>query len=59
MNKKEGYITQDNYAAVPWNNKLVIVYEGQQIGEVNNILESKKFIEDHREKFCTINVLFT
>jgi len=58
MNKKEGYITQDDYAAVPWGNKLIILYNGEQIGEVANIRESQKFIEDHREKISSIGVFF-
>jgi hypothetical protein len=56
--KNDGYITQDDYAAVPWSNKLVIVHNGEQIGEVENIRESKKFIEDHREKISSIGVFF-
>ena len=45
---KEGFVTQDFYAAVPCGKKLMIIYNGQQLELVNTELQAKKFIEKHR-----------
>ena len=46
---KTGFITQDYYAAIPFGkNKLVIVYNGQQLEVVNTELQAKKYIDKHR-----------
>jgi hypothetical protein len=56
--KNEGFITQDQYAAVPWGKKLVIIYNGEQIGDVNTIRQAHKFIKDHRESNSKIGTIF-
>lgn len=45
---KEGFVTQDYYAAVPCGKKLMIIYNGQQLELVNTELQARKFIEKHR-----------
>ena len=57
-NKNDGFITQDNYAAVPWNKKLVIIFNGQQIGEVSTVRQAQKFIQDHREDSSQSGTVF-
>lgn len=47
--KNEGFETKDGYAAVPWGKRLVIIFEGQQIGDVSTINQANKFIKKHRE----------
>jgi hypothetical protein len=47
--KNEGFVTQDNYAAIPWGKKLVIIHNGEQLCDVNTIRQAYKFIKDHRE----------
>jgi hypothetical protein len=56
--KSEGFITQDNYAAVPWNKKLVIIYQGEQLGDVNTIRQAEKFIKNHRESTFSTGTVF-
>lgn len=56
--KNEGFITQDNYAAVPWGKKLVIIFNGQQLEEVNTIRQAQKFIQDHREDSSSSGTVF-
>lgn len=56
--KNEGFITQDNYAAVPWGKKLVIIFNGQQLEEVNTIRQAQKFIQDHREGSSSSGTVF-
>jgi len=47
---KEGFITKDGYAAVPYGQKkLVIIYNGQQLDEVNTKLQAEKYIKKHRD----------
>jgi hypothetical protein len=46
---KTGFVTQDHYAAIPFGkNKLIIIYDGQQLEVVNTELQAKKFIDKHR-----------
>jgi hypothetical protein len=46
---REGFITADGYAAVPWGKKnLIILYNGQQIATVSTPLQAQKFINQHR-----------
>lgn len=46
---KEGFVTQDYYAAVPFGKKqLMIIFNGQQLEVVNTELQAKKFIDSHR-----------
>lgn len=47
--KAEGFETKDGYAAVPWGKRLVIIYNGQQLGDVSTVLQANKFIKKHRE----------
>jgi hypothetical protein len=48
---KQGFITQDHYAAIPYGKKqLMIIFNGDQLGTVNTELQAKKFIDDHRTK---------
>jgi hypothetical protein len=44
----EGFETKDGYAAVPWGKRLVIIYGGQQLGDVSTLKQAHKFIKDHR-----------
>jgi hypothetical protein len=57
-NKIEGFITQDNYAAVPWGKKLVIIFNGSQIGETNTVRQAHKFIQNHRETSSQSGTVF-
>lgn len=45
---KEGFITHDGYAAVPWGKRLVIIYNGEQLKDVSTVKQAQKFIKDHR-----------
>jgi len=44
---KEGFVTQDGYAAVPWGKRLVIIYNGQQLTDVSTEKQAKAFIKKH------------
>jgi len=44
----DGFETRDGYAAVPWGKKLVVIYNGEQLADVNTILQAQKFIKQHR-----------
>jgi len=56
---KEGFETKDGYAAVPWGKRLVIIYNGQQIGDVSTKLQANRMIDKHREDNPTGVVQFT
>jgi hypothetical protein len=45
----DGFITPDNYAAVPWGKRFVIIYNGEQLTDVSTILQAQKFIKQHRD----------
>lgn len=45
---KEGFVTKDGYAAVPWGKRLVIIFNGQQLTDVSTHKQAMKFINDHR-----------
>jgi ABC-type uncharacterized transport system ATPase component len=45
---KEGFVTKDGYAAVPWGKRLVIIYNGQQLTDVSTQKQALKYIETHR-----------
>jgi len=48
---KEGFITDDRmYAAVPFDKKLMIIHNGQQLDVVNTIRQAHKYIKDHQKK---------
>jgi hypothetical protein len=46
--KSDGFITADNYAVVPWGKRLVIIYNGEQIGDVSTTRQAHTFIKKHR-----------
>jgi hypothetical protein len=48
VTKSDGFITADNYAVVPWAKRLVIIYNGQQIGDVSTERQANLFIKKHR-----------
>jgi hypothetical protein len=44
-----GFIVDDGlYAAVPFNKKLMIIFNGQQLDVVNTKLQAEKYIKNHR-----------
>lgn len=46
---REGFITKDGYAAVPFGKKqLIVIYNGQQLETVNTVLQAEKYIKQHR-----------
>lgn len=46
---KEGFITDDGYAAVPFGKKqLMIIFNGQQHDVVNTQKQALKWIQQHR-----------
>ena len=46
---REGFVTKDGYAAVPWGKKrLVVIYNGEQLIDVSTVLQAHKFIKEHR-----------
>lgn len=48
---KQGFITQDYYAVIPYGKKqLMIIFNNEQLEVVNTELQAKKFIENHRTK---------
>jgi hypothetical protein len=47
--KTEGFVTPDGYAAVPWDKKLVIIYNGEQLEDVSTVRQANAFIKKHRE----------
>jgi hypothetical protein len=56
---KEGFVTQDYYAAVPLGKKqLMIIFNGQQLEVVNTELQAKKFIDSHRAASAGVGTIF-
>jgi hypothetical protein len=47
--KTEGFMTPDNYAVVPWDKRLVIIYNGEQLEDVSTVRQANAFIKKHRE----------
>lgn len=46
---KEGFITDDGYAAIPFGKKnLIIIHNGQQLEKVSTVRQAQKFIKNHR-----------
>ena len=45
---KEGFITTDGYAAVPWDKRLVVNFNGEQLTDVSTVKQAQKFIKNHR-----------
>lgn len=44
---KEGFITKDGYAAVPFGNQLMVIYNGQQLKVCRTVKSAHKFIKEH------------
>jgi len=55
---KEGFITTDNYAAVPWGKRLVIIYNGEQLTDVSTVRQATAFIKKHRESSSQTGTIF-
>lgn len=55
---KEGFITTDNYAAVPWGKRLVIIYNGEQLTDVSTVRQATTFIKKHRESNSQTGTIF-
>jgi hypothetical protein len=47
--KTEGFVTADDYAVVSWGKRLVIIYNGEQLGDVSTVRQANTFIKKHRE----------
>lgn len=45
---KEGFITDDGYAAVPFGNELMIIYNGQQLDVCKTAKSAHNYIKKHR-----------
>jgi hypothetical protein len=46
---REGFVTKDGYAAVPFGKtKLIVIFDGQQLETVSTPLQAQKFIKNHR-----------
>lgn len=57
--KDLGFLTADNYAAVTWGKRLVIIYNGEQLGDVSTVRQANTFIKKHREDNPTGVTRFT
>jgi hypothetical protein len=44
----DGFITKDNYAAIPFGNQLMVIYDGEQLKVCRTQKSALKFIESHR-----------
>ena len=45
ISEPSGYVTKDGmWAAVPWGKKFVIVHNGKQVHQTNNLSSAKKYI---------------
>jgi len=45
---KEGFITKDGYAAVPFGKQLMIIFNGQQLKVCRTEDSARKYIKEHR-----------
>lgn len=59
VTKDLGFLTADNYAAVTWGKRLVIIYNGEQLGDVSTVRQANTFIKKHREDNPTGVTRFT
>lgn len=48
MSNRNGFITPDGYAVVPWSKNYVIIYNGEQLTDVKTVAQANKFIKQHR-----------
>lgn len=46
---KEGFVTKDGYAAVPYGNQLIVIYNGEQLKLCRTESSANKFIREHRK----------
>jgi hypothetical protein len=47
---KEGFtMFKDTYAAVPYGNQLMVIYNGQQLKVCRTEASARKFIDDHKK----------
>jgi hypothetical protein len=47
---KEGFIVgKGNYAAVPYGNQLMVIYNGEQLKVCRTEASARKFIADHKK----------
>lgn len=46
----EGFITKDNYAAVPFGKQLMIIYNGEQLQVCKTVNSAQNFIKKHRSQ---------
>lgn len=44
----KGFITEDEYAAVPYGKQYIIIFNGEQLELCKTLSSAKKFIERHR-----------
>lgn len=44
---KEGFVTKDGYAAVPFGNQLMIIFNGYQLKVCRTENSARKFIKQH------------
>lgn len=54
---KEGFITPDHYAAVPYCNQLIVIFNGEQLKVCRTEQSAMKFIENHRST-CKTGTVF-
>ncbi len=48
---REGFVTDDGYAAVPYGKKnLIIIYGGYQLEMVSTTRQAHKYIKEHRSQ---------
>lgn len=46
----EGFITDDFYAAVPYGNQLIVIYNGEQLKLCRTEKSAWSFIKKHRQE---------
>lgn len=44
----DGFITDDGYAAVPFGNQLMVIFNGEQLKVCRTEKSAAKFIGEHR-----------
>jgi len=47
----EGFMTPDGYAAVPFGNQFMVIYEGEQLKTCRTESSALSFINKHRKTF--------
>lgn len=45
---KEGFVTKDGYAAVPFGNQLMVIFNGEQLQVCRTESSAHNFIKKHR-----------